>query len=345
MKIKNLMFALAATLLAACSNDDDKPLYGLNVNIDYGTIATKNVSELEITIKGNGITKTSRVTDFANYYGKYFELENGSYVITATGKVKDNRRATIMGQTEVTVKGSTSTILNLDLNYDYTLKTVTFDETQWNSLIDNPEYMGSQLYAEGYNWADASTTLSHKAHVTDWGYGMIFPDYFEAISNYTSTDIATKGSFTNQLTVYGTGAHSGNNFCIHYGYESYPGAELSSIKFNDGIAREIESMYVNNTTYFLNAVQNGVGIDKAAGDKDTVYVNAIGYNADKKVSELKFYLFIGGKAITSWTKVDLTPLGKVTEVRFDMGGTIKNSYGFSAPAYFAYDDIAIRFDK
>lgn len=345
MKLKFILFALATTLFVACSNDDDKNLSGLNVNFDYGKIATNNVSELEITIKGNGVTKTSRVTNFANFYGKYYELEDGSYTITATGKVKNNNRATIKGQTEVTLKGNASAVVKLDLDYDYTLKTVTFDETQWNTLIDTPEYMGSLLYAEGYKWTDAATTLSHKASVTDWGGGMIFPDYFEAISNYTSTDISSKGSFTNQLTAYGTSAHSGNNFCIHFGYESYPGAELSSIKFNDGVARQIESMYVNNTTYFLNAVQNGVGLSAAAGANDTVYVNAIGYNAGEKVSEVKFYLFIEGKAITEWTKVDLTSLGKVDEVRFDMGGTIRNSYGFYAPSYFAYDDIAIRFDK
>ena len=51
--------------------------------------------------------------------------------------------------------------------------------------------------------------------------------------------------------------------------------------------------------------------------------------------------------VEDWQKWDLTELGKVAKVRFnflysdEMGGR----YGFTIPGYFAYDDIAVRFDK
>ncbi|WP_302934556.1 DUF4465 domain-containing protein [Alistipes putredinis] len=42
-----------------------------------------------------------------------------------------------------------------------------------------------------------------------------------------------------------------------------------------------------------------------------------------------------------WTKWDLSSLGKVAKVRFNMTGGPDNGYGFSMPAYYALDDITI----
>jgi hypothetical protein len=65
------------------------------------------------------------------------------------------------------------------------------------------------------------------------------------------------------------------------------------------------------------------------------------------ISEVEFYLVQGKNVVTDWQKWDLSALGKVAKVRFnflysdDMGGM----YGFTIPGYFAYDDIAVRFEK
>ena len=73
---------------------------------------------------------------------------------------------------------------------------------------------------------------------------------------------------------------------------------------------------------------------------------ATGYNGDEKTGEAKLYLCNGPKEIvTDWTKFDLSGLGKVTRVTFNVTGSSDNGYGFSQPAYFAYDDVAVRFEK
>lgn len=38
-------------------------------------------------------------------------------------------------------------------------------------------------------------------------------------------------------------------------------------------------------------------------------------------------------------------LGEVTKIEFNITGSSDNGYGFSQPAYFAYDDVAVRFPK
>ena len=77
-----------------------------------------------------------------------------------------------------------------------------------------------------------------------------------------------------------------------------------------------------------------------------LYMQGSAYGASP-ISEVEFYLVQGMNVVTDWQKWDLSVLGPVAKVRFnflyseDMGG----NYGFTIPGYFAYDDVAVRFDK
>lgn len=82
------------------------------------------------------------------------------------------------------------------------------------------------------------------------------------------------------------------------------------------------------------------------GDGDYVKIEAIGHKEDGttvrtsiKVADLK------SGVIDDWTKWDLSSLGKVKRVQFNIIGTNDNGFGFSQPAYFAYDDVAVRFEN
>ena len=158
--------------------------------------------------------------------------------------------------------------------------------------------------------------------------------------------------------------HSGENFVVHYGYKddkSYI-ENLPELIFYDEEPRVIDHMWVTNTNYTLNQLYNGVkseegnsfggnwsGLTEDAWLKitaqgfDDVYADAY---ADP-ISEVEFFLVKGMNVVTDWQKWDLSGLGKVAKVRFnflysdEMGGR----YGFTIPGYFAYDDIAVRFDK
>lgn len=77
-------------------------------------------------------------------------------------------------------------------------------------------------------------------------------------------------------------------------------------------------------------------------------MRATGYTLDSEGkdvegSSLDLYLFEEGKlAFTEWREWDLSPLGKVDKVKFDVqwngeGGADK----FLHPAYFALDDITV----
>ena len=59
---------------------------------------------------------------------------------------------------------------------------------------------------------------------------------------------------------------------------------------------------------------------------------------------VKLPLIQGTKAITEWTRFDLSCLGKILTLKFDfeVSEDQQGIYGVNVPAYFAIDDIAVR---
>lgn len=250
----------------------------------------------------------------------------------------------------------------------YTLKGLSFEDSDykgdnnmvgkkdWSSLIDSQQYGGPLLYPTNnqlYNWSDANNTFLASELPNGWGDNKYWGGG-HAISNYLDMDL-THGDYQHQLAVYyqdaktGFGGHNGSkNFCVHYGYtdnSGYANGPLPYIYFGDGVARVVDHMYVTMTTYLANCVANGNGLTAPAGEDDWVKLVAIGYDEDgnEVATRPEFYLVGAEGNILEWTKWDLSALGKVVKIDFNVTGSNDNGYGFSQPAYFAYDDVAVRF--
>lgn len=240
---------------------------------------------------------------------------------------------------------------------EYQIRTLTFEDSDykgsgnilgnndWSSLIDTPQYNGPLLYgdkAAEYSWYDEGNTELTFAGFPQTEYGTAYYNGGDAISNYVESDLSL-GDTDHQLSVP---ANNGSkNFAVHTGYRSYPEQELPQLVFADGKARIIDHLYVAATTFFINATKNGNDFSKPATDKDWTKIIATGFDADGKAcGTAEFFLLKDGKIIEGWQKWDLTSLGKVMAVEFDMTSSVVNNYGMTNPGYFAYDDVAVRFD-
>ena len=155
--------------------------------------------------------------------------------------------------------------------------------------------------------------------------------------------------------------HSGENFCVHYGYKDFFSfiENIPEISFFDCEPRVIDHMYVTNTNYTLNQLHNGVKSEEGnsfggnwSGLQEDAWLKIVAYgfasiDDSEPTTEAEFYLVKGFNVVEDWQKWDLSVLGAVAKVQFnflysdEMGG----KYGFTIPGYFAYDDIAVRFDK
>ena len=271
--------------------------------------------------------------------------------------------------------------------YPYTLDYAGVDITTWSDLVDDPQYGGPLTYGDYMSamytwWDEGNTELTHTfpdnyaycfwggGHAISnyWGEGFTDEDRDAHIAKYYGEDYVAEnagndamlGWFNLQMMVP-VAPHSGDNFCVHYGYKDFFSyvENLPEIAFADGEARVIDHMYITNTNYTLNQLYMGVKSEAGnsfggnwTGLTENAWLKLVaqGFETiddEEPVAEVEFYLVQGEDVVVDWQKWDLSGLGAVAKVRFnflysdEMGG----KYGFTIPGYFAYDDVAVRFDK
>ena len=252
----------------------------------------------------------------------------------------------------------------------YTLDYCSTTINKWSDLIDPQQNNGDLLYSlsmsdeDKYRWSDDNNTWI-KSELLGGMYGTSFFSGGHAISNYTSVSIDdVNTAYINgvdsyavydaaQLSIPCASGHSGNNFAIafHDSQVEYDVEILPLIEFSDGKARVVDHMWVTNTTYVYNQLQAaGFGSTYVLGDESTYKIVAYGYDSfdegAEPIASTEFYLLEKGKKfVTEWTKWDLSSLGEVVKVAFNLVGSedMMGDYGLSVPGYFAYDDVAVRF--
>ena len=246
-------------------------------------------------------------------------------------------------------------------------------------------YGNDQMDAMYTWWDEGNTELTHTfpdnyaycfwggGHAISnyWGAGWTDEDRDTHIAKYYGEDYVAENAgndamlgWFNLQMMTPVKAHSGDNFAVHYGYKDFFSyvENLPEISFADGEARVIDHMYVCNTNYTLNQLYNGVKSEAGnsfggnwEGLTESAWLKIVAQGFDnveadadtEPISEVEFYLVQGEKVVTDWQKWDLSELGAVKKVRFnfqysdEMGGR----YGFTIPGYFAYDDVAVRFEK
>lgn len=234
---------------------------------------------------------------------------------------------------------------------DYVLRTLTFEGEPWTALIPDSEYGNGNGQYSWYDEYNTELMFYPNPNAAFSGYGG------HAISNYTGSDLS-QGDYMHDLQAYNVtgGANGSENFCVHFGYLDDSGYgmmnELVGIEFGDETARVIESMYVTNTTYVYNLLENGDGwqVPTGAGENSWYKIVAYGYDDveaadDEHISTAEFTLWENGEGVSEWTKWDLSGLGKVVKVRFNLVGSddLYTQYGLGVAGYFAYDDVTVRF--
>ena len=239
------------------------------------------------------------------------------------------------------------------------VRTLTFEDsdykggvsaTYWSDFIPaDSEYGNGNGH---YAWVDEGNTMLAFTPAPD----ALFPGYGgHALSHYVGSDLA-EGDYTHDLQAYNVagGANGSENFCVHFGFVDDSGLgmmnEMLGFYFADGVARTIESMMVTNTTYVYNLLANGDGWQVPTGASDESWFKIVAYGFDENdepTGEAEFYLWREGRVgVAEWTEWDLTSLGKVARVDFNLVGSpdLYTEYGLGVAGYFAYDDVKVIFE-
>ena len=313
-------------------------------------------------------------------YPAVVESASVTYQLSVGGTTKYYKQ--LLGAKTFT-KGTTYKIsVNLDTEDLYELRVLTFEDEDakfeeymfyngygdeeyietWSQLIpENQWYNGSPLiYNMGedaeYEWHDANNTELHHLFPLNYGIrnyaggGMAVSSHtvpFEDLEEYTIYDY--------QVSVTAQSGHNGSrNFCVAYNcsevnYDA-AGLEKNTLSFGDEVARVIDHMYVMIAAPTHYCITYGNSFSSAFGDDDFLKIVATGIKEDgTKTEPIEIMLAEGADMkLTEWTKWDLSGLGKIKAVEFHMEEAQFDTYGnasyWRTPMYFAFDDVAVRFE-
>lgn len=239
---------------------------------------------------------------------------------------------------------------------EYLTSTITFEEP---ALADKVATSPStwDFVKEGYAWQEPEFKLTHTAQFhSDYGYPVFGCGLI--LSRYRTNDLAAHGTYESDLYVYSQqqgdnliagGAEGSNTFLVAYcNYEPEVDADLDmrpSVTFAER-SYQVLSCMVNSTSYFVNIAENGNPFSPAMKEGEQITIYATGYDEQGREGKTVSMPFARkGKLIKSWTEWDLSALGRVSEIKFNIRGGNTDEWGMTTPRYFAIDNIVILLDK
>nr|WP_319399463.1 DUF4465 domain-containing protein [uncultured Carboxylicivirga sp.] len=184
-----------------------------------------------------------------------------------------------------------------------------------------------------YSWKYAQLSNNYNGNNRDWsGF---------AISKGVNK---TSGALSNQFSVYyASGAESSTNFGVFKQSD-----EINhKISFTDGKAHQLESMEVNNSTLAYLTMNQGFN------RRDTVdffLLTINGYDDSNTLQQsIKYYLadYRYGRTsekyiVSNWETVDLSALGKVNTIDFQLTSSFDTSSVYTMPKYVCFDNLKIK---
>lgn len=163
-----------------------------------------------------------------------------------------------------------------------------------------------------------------------------------SISNNTDKGTAT---VENEFSVYASsGAEDSKLFSVYKQSDNIN----HRISFTDA-EHEVHSIEVNNTTYAYLTMQNGLIFDKK-DNIDYFKLTIFGYDSeDNLTGSVDFYLadyrfetVAERYLVSNWNKIDLTPLGSVKSIGFELSSSIDDDPEAYLPKYFCMDNLKIK---
>ena len=170
----------------------------------------------------------------------------------------------------------------------------------------------------------------------DWDYW-----YWFGYANRTESKYETLDDQWNNIV--GGGYDNSANYGVAYA-AAFNGPCYVTVN-NHGTGAVVPGFYITNSSYAYSSMTNGDGFAKKFDKGDWFKLTVTGYDANDQVTGTKdFYLADlrdPSKAyiINDWRYVDLSGLGKVKKLGFELSSSDNGDYGMNTPAYFCFDNF------
>lgn len=193
-------------------------------------------------------------------------------------------------------------------------------DTCWQGA-DNP--VADPVTGTFYTWQ--SGDFKFQTYAANWGGFQGF-----TVTNESSNEV-TKMGYDKPYRSASGGAYEGQNFAV---WNAWGG---DTVSFD---LQVVKGFFVNNTPYAVGGITtNNYSPANQFKQSDYLVLKCIGLKDKKPVNTVEVYLAKDGKYIDKWTYVDLSSLGEISGMVFEMDGS-DQSYGYlNTPAYFAMDNF------
>ena len=216
-----------------------------------------------------------------------------------------------------------------------------------------PELTDTTIYLK----ADPSDFDGYFYYVSNIGYipfKMLHSAYYDAdklsmgqgITYLNYLDFETVG-YTNQSCISTADMQKKNYFFAQCNGDDYGLPAQVSLTGSEKLYKGV-CIYVNNTTYTYNVIVNstaaGRGFFKEWTKDDLLQLHIIGENktATKASADtVTVDLARGFKVMDKWTRIDLSGLDSINNIRFVITGTDTGEYGLNTPACFCFDGLKL----
>lgn len=157
----------------------------------------------------------------------------------------------------------------------------------------------------------------------------------------------TGNTFTSQddqwKNVVGGGYDESKNYGVAYAAAFNGPCYATVLNYENGVV--VPGFYITNSSYAYSSMSNGDGFAKKFGLGDWFKLTITGFDAaGKETGKKEFYLADLREAekayiINDWRYVDLSGLGKVKKLGFELTSTDTGDWGMNTPAYFCFDNF------
>lgn len=187
--------------------------------------------------------------------------------------------------------------------------------------------------------------------------GVQFDNSFTDFGSYTAwngfaysntTDNTTSGFGNQYSAAAGSGADGSAQYAIAYLTPTVSLSFDSPFDFSGG-----KGVKLTNTTYAALDMQDGSSFSKKFGgatgtDADWFMLSITGSIGGSTTGTVDFYLADFRSAnsaedyiLTDWTFADLSSLGNIDKLEFNLSSSDSGAYGMNTPSYFAMDDLGV----
>jgi hypothetical protein len=159
------------------------------------------------------------------------------------------------------------------------------------------------------------------------------------------TDTVTTGWINQYSVMAGAGADGSEKFALAYAYSPV------GIKLEE--ADTVDGFYVTNSTYAYLSMRDGDAYAKKFGgdsgdDADWFKLTVKGWNGGTQTDSVDFYLAdyrfsdnTQDYILKDWKFVDLSSLGFVDSLTFELSSSDTGAYGMNTPSYFCLDNLSL----